>query len=182
MRVVLSRHFGGSIAFIAVLEFQKAGFAHLHLLVSVLIQPSWLSEAWQSIGGGRIVDVRTVDVLRVSAYLTSYLVGSKINHTLVRLPLRRRIFSTSRGLSLSGKKQKSEWWLLRRAIEVTRAFCPNPVDEQYRTLGARSAMLTYFEGLPTVASIGDRDILSVLKRFARANRSNDPLALGGSSE
>ena len=32
MRVVLKRRFGDSIAFVAVLEFQKLGFAHLHLL------------------------------------------------------------------------------------------------------------------------------------------------------
>jgi hypothetical protein len=37
MLVILKRRFGDSIAFIALLEFQKSGFAHLHLLVSVLI-------------------------------------------------------------------------------------------------------------------------------------------------
>jgi hypothetical protein len=168
MRVVLRRHFGSSIPFIAVLEFQKSGFAHLHILVSVLIQQAWLSEAWQSIGGGKIVDVRTVDVHRVSAYLTSYLVGSKIEHTLLRLPLRSRIFLTSRGLSLSGKGRKAEWWLIRRGIETVRNFCSNPANERYTDLGARSSLLTYFEGLPSTASVGDLDIFAVLKRLIRA--------------
>jgi hypothetical protein len=168
MRVTLERRFGDSIAFIAVLEFQKSGFAHLHLLVSVLIQRPWLSEAWQSIGGGKIVDVTTVDVHRVAAYLTSYLVGSKIVHTLLRLPLRSRIFSTSRGLSLSEQRQKSEWWSLRRSIEVSHQFCPNPTNERRADLGAMSSLLTYFEGLPTIASIGELSVFSVLRRLARA--------------
>jgi hypothetical protein len=168
MRVVLQRQFGNSIAFIAVLEFQKSGFAHLHMLVSVLIQGAWLSEAWQSIGGGKIVDVRTVDVHRVAAYLTSYLVGSKIEHTLLRLPLRSRIFSTSRGLSLSGKKQTAEWWLIRQAIETVHDFCRNPSNERYADLGARHSLLTYFEGLPSTASVGDLDVFAVLKKLVRA--------------
>jgi hypothetical protein len=167
MRVVLQRRFGNSIVFIAVLEFQLSGFAHLHILVSVLIQWAWLSEAWQSIGGGKIVDIRTVDVHRVSAYLTSYLVGSKIEHTLLRLPLRSRIFSTSRGLSLSCKKQKGEWWLVRRAIEVIRHFCANPGNERYADLGTRTSILVYFEGLPSVASTGEQDVFSILGRLIR---------------
>ncbi len=168
MRVVLQRRFGSSIPFIAVLEFQKSGFAHLHILVSVLIQRAWLSEAWQSIGGGKIVDVRTVDVHRVSAYLTSYLVGSKIEHTLLRLPLRGRIFSTSRGLSLSGKRRKAEWWLIRRGIETVRICCLNPTNERFANMGRRSSALTYFEGLPSIASVGDLDIFAIVKRLIRA--------------
>jgi hypothetical protein len=180
MRVVLQRHFGDSIPFIAVLEFQKSGFAHLHVLVSVLIQRAWLSEAWQSIGGGRIVDVRTVDVHRVSAYLTSYLVGSKIEHTLLRLPLRSRIFSTSRGLSLSAKKQRAGWWLIRQAIETVWNFCPNPANERYTDLGARSSLLIYFEGLPSTASVGNLDFMDILKKLVRAIHTNQvPLSAEG---
>jgi len=37
MRVLLERRFGGSVQFIGVLEFQKNGVAHLHLLLGVYI-------------------------------------------------------------------------------------------------------------------------------------------------
>jgi hypothetical protein len=168
MRVILSRRFGASIAFIAVLEFQKSGFAHLHILVSVLITQKWLSEAWQAIGGGKIVDIRAVDVHRVSSYLTSFLVGSKIADTLIRLPLRTRIFSASRGFSLSGRRPKSKWWLNRHSIEAVHAFCPDPSNEKRATLGTKSSLLVYFEGWPTVAAYGDLDGFSVLRHLAHS--------------
>jgi integrase len=76
--------------------------------VSLALSQGWLSEAWQSIGGGKIVDIRYVH--RVSAYVTVYLTGAKIEHTLRLLPSRARIFSTSRGLSLSRKTEKRGWW------------------------------------------------------------------------
>lgn len=67
MRVLLSRKFGESLPFVAVLEFQENGRAHLHVLLGVYVPQAWLSQAWQSIGGGKIVDIRFVDVHRVSA-------------------------------------------------------------------------------------------------------------------
>ena len=141
MRVLLKRRFGNSIAFFSVLEFQKSGYAHLHVLVSIQIAKTWLSEAWQSIGGGRIVDMH-----RVSAYLTCYLAGGKIVDTLMRLPLRARIFSKS-------------------SIEVTHKFCSNPSAERYAELGTSPHALIYFEGLPSVASMGDLEVLTMLRRF-----------------
>lgn len=78
MRVVLARRFGASVNFIVVLEFQKSGLAHLHVLLGVYIPQAWLSEAWQSIGGGRIVDIRFVDVHRVAGYLACYLKGVSV--------------------------------------------------------------------------------------------------------
>src|SRR5262249_26786547 len=106
MRVLLSRKFGESIPFVAVLEFHKSGVAHLHVLLGVYIPQAWLSEAWQSIGGGKIVDIRFVDVHRISAYLAVYLAGDKVLHTLELLPKRARIFTTSRSIVLWGKREK----------------------------------------------------------------------------
>ena len=169
MRVLLQRRFGESVRFIAALEYQKSGMAHLHLLVGVYIPQNWLSEAWQSIGGGMIVDIRHVDVHRVSAYITPYLAGNKISRTLSLLPLRARIFSTSRGLSLAKKLLSSGWWLNRVSIETARRFCPNPSAERLEDVRNGPPRLSYFEGLPTIASIGDLDVMAVLKRMARAN-------------
>src|SRR5215467_14605096 len=92
MRVYLARRYRKSVDFIAILEFHKSGIAHLHLLIGIFIPQRWLSKAWQSVGGGKLVDIRYVDVHRVAAYLTRYLAGEKIEHTLSHLPPRARIF------------------------------------------------------------------------------------------
>jgi hypothetical protein len=168
MRVLLQRKFGSSVSFVAVLEFQQSGLAHLHVLVGIFIPQDWLSEAWQSIGGGKIVDIRYVDVHRVSAYITPYLTGEKIEHTLRLLPIRARIFTTSRGLSLSKKRAKSGWWLNRVSMETVRSFCPNPSEERFEVHWTGKMRLSYFEGLPTVASVGEQDVIQMLKRLGRA--------------
>src|SRR5260221_1627039 len=116
MRVLLAREFEGSLPFVGVLEFQKNGNAHLHLLVGRYIAQKWLSLAWQSVGGGRHVDIRFVDVHRVAAYLSPYLTGDKVLHTLELLPNRARIFSTTRYIRLCGKKKTIRWSLRRIGI------------------------------------------------------------------
>ena len=101
MRVLLTRlNDGKSVDFVGVLEFQENGNAHLHVLLGKYIRQKWLSLAWQSIGGGKIVDIQQVDVHRVSAYLSAYLTGTKVVHTLNLLPMRARIFTTSRSIRL----------------------------------------------------------------------------------
>jgi hypothetical protein len=118
MRVLLAREYKGTLPFVGVLEFQKNGNAHLHVLLRRYIPQRWLSDAWESIGGGRIVDIRFVDVHRVSAYLAVYLAGEKVARTLDLLPRRARIFTTARCIVLWGKKKPSGW-RLRRADMAT---------------------------------------------------------------
>jgi hypothetical protein len=88
------------------------------------------------------------------------------------LPVRARIFSTSRGLSLTTKSEgRTGWWLNRVSIETARTFCPNPAAERFETTRNGKSRLTYFEGLPTYASIGDLDVMAVIRRIAKANDS-----------
>jgi hypothetical protein len=91
MRVLLARQCRKkSIPFVVgVLEFQENGAAHLHILLAEYIPQKWLSIAWQKVGGGRFVDIRFVDVHRVSAYLSSYLAGDRVTIRVTG------IFSTS---------------------------------------------------------------------------------------
>jgi hypothetical protein len=169
MRVLLSRYFGESIPFVAVLEFQKNGMAHLHVLLGAYIPQAWLSRAWQSIGGGKMVDIRFVDVHRVSAYLAVYLAGDKVLHTLELLPKRARIFTTSRSIVLWGKREKRGWFL--RRVKLSDLY--DLANEKYRTRERFEAvedlkpfgleMLTYFESPPFQEAIGNRDILAVLR-------------------
>jgi hypothetical protein len=106
MRVSLARKYGKSLPFVGVLEFHKNKAAHLHVLLGCYIPQAWLSAAWAAVGGGRIVDIRYVDVHRVSAYLSVYLAGDKVIQTLELLPKRARIFTTSRSIVLWGKEGK----------------------------------------------------------------------------
>ena len=169
MRVLLTRLNGGkSIDFVGVLEFQKNGNAHLHVLIGRYIAYKWLSLAWQSIGGGKIVDIRPVDIHRVSAYLSVYLTGDKVVQTLNLLPIRARIFTTSRSIRLWPKKEKrSSSWLRREGIETFYNAAANPANvrfepvEDLKPFGLE--LLSSFESPPLQEAIGNRDVIKVLK-------------------
>jgi hypothetical protein len=108
-RVYLHRKFGQAVSFIAVVEEQKNGRAHMHCLVGVFIDQRWISQSWQAVGGGRIVDIRTVDVHRIHAYIAKYLT----KEFMLSVPLGKKRISTSRDIRLFSKK-KSEGWSWRK--------------------------------------------------------------------
>src|SRR6266404_6782618 len=173
MRVSLERKFGKTVQFIGVLEFQKSGVPHLHLLVGVYIPQAWLSTAWQSIGGGKIVDIRYVDVHRVTACLTAYLVGEKIEHTLGWLPPRARIFTTSRGIRLSEKSKSAGWWIVRRSISLIEFASKNPTAHRYKDEKLRSRLLVYFESALDPLSTHGRNPFTILRTLLAAAGNAD---------
>ncbi len=73
MRVYIERKLGHSLVLISVVERHHNGRPHLHLLIGSFLEQSWISEAWDSLGGGRIVDIRRVQIKRVAAYLAKYI-------------------------------------------------------------------------------------------------------------
>lgn len=113
-RVYLGRRFGSSISFIAVVELQKNGNAHLHILIGKYIDKAWISRSWSSVGGGHIVDIRLVDIHRIRAYLTKYITKP----ILSSVPARKKRISTSRDIKLNPKKEKREGWF----------YCLEPID------------------------------------------------------
>ncbi len=167
MRVLLARQFHGTLPFVAVLEFQKNGNAHLHVLLGRYIAQKQLSKAWQSIGGGLVVDIRFVDVHRVSAYLSVYLAGDKVIRTLELLPRRARIFTTARCIVLWGKKKKSGWWLRRVDLGSLYDAAASPSNVRFETVEDLRPfgleLLSYFESPPLQEDIGNRDVITVLK-------------------
>ncbi len=170
MRVLLAREYGSggkSLDFVGVLEFQKNDNAHLHILLGRYIPQEWLSRAWQSIGGGEYVDIRFVDVHRVSAYLCVYLVGDKVARTLELLPKRARIFTTSRSIRLWKKREKRGWWLRRETIDALFDAAPNPVNVRWLAVDDLKPfaleMLSSFESPPSQLAIGNRNVIKVLK-------------------
>ena len=112
-RVYLLRKYGSSIKYIAVLEFHKNGNPHLHILLDRFIKQQWISEKWSALGGGRIVDIKFVDVHRISRYLSKYLT----KELLLSAPPRSRRVTTSRGIRLLEKRvSEIAWRLLELSI------------------------------------------------------------------
>jgi len=107
-RVSLLRKFKCTINYIAVLEFHKSGIPHLHVLVDRFILQQWISEAWSALGGGWIVDIRFVDVHRISHYLAKYLT----KELLMSAPLRSRRVTTSRSIHLLEKTASDTTWVM----------------------------------------------------------------------
>jgi hypothetical protein len=115
LRTYLKRYCKKSISFIAVLELQKSGYAHLHILVSEYINQKWLSEAWESLGGGKIVDIRWVDIHRVSHYLSKYLTKELLFSTISS---KSRRYTTSRDIRLFNKQvSKYKWRLIKMPLD-----------------------------------------------------------------
>lgn len=99
------------IVFIAFLELQARGVAHLHVLVDRYIPHAWIRDAWVAVGGGRIVDVRHVDLHRVSRYLARYVTQEKLGG----LPPGVRRYSTARGIALV-RRVASTWSVVRMSL------------------------------------------------------------------
>jgi hypothetical protein len=97
-----------SIKYIAILEFQKNGNPHLHVLVDRFIPHGWIKASWDALGGGRIGDIRLVDIHRISHYLSKYLT----KELLLSAPERSRRVTTSRSIHLLEKKVNEVRWRL----------------------------------------------------------------------
>jgi hypothetical protein len=113
LRIYLQREYRCSPQYIRVLEFQKNGNPHFHILIDRYIDLEWIRRAWVAVGGGFMVDIRLVDVHRVSRYLSKYLT----KELLMSAPLRCRRVTTSRSIKLF-EKQPTEvkWELLRVSV------------------------------------------------------------------
>jgi hypothetical protein len=121
-RTYTYRKFGQPISYICVLEFHKSGIPHLHILVDRFISQQWISESWQSVGGGRMVFIEHVNVRRVSAYVSKYLT----EELMLSAPPRSRRVTVSRSIQLLEKRKSDyQWRLDRRSIFVLFAIVGN---------------------------------------------------------
>lgn len=127
-RVYLKRKLGKNVSFIAVLDFQKSGSPHLHILIDTFIPQAWISIAWAALGGGVVVDIRRViDLHRVAGYISRYLTKKAI----LSSPKGVRRYTTSRDVKLFYSnnrlgnqyefpfmpKRRSGWYLIDNHIE-----------------------------------------------------------------
>ena len=112
-RIYLKRKLGALAVYVRILEFQKNGNPHFHILVDRFIPQALVQKTWEAAGGGRMVFIKFVDMHRVSRYLSKYLT----KELLLSAPKRSRRVTVSRGISLFQKKNPSGLWrLLRKSI------------------------------------------------------------------
>ena len=112
-RIYLKRKFGVSITYIRILEFQQNGNPHFHILVDRFMPQAWIKSTWQAVGGGRLVDIRFVDIHRIAHYLSKYLTKA----LLLSAPKRSRRITVSRGIQLLEKKKSDlVWYLFKKTI------------------------------------------------------------------
>lgn len=153
MRVYLQRKLGRSLAFIAVVELQRNGNPHLHLLVGSYLPKAWISQAWQALGGGWSTRIEYADVHRISAYLAKYVTDDSLRD----LPAGTRRFSTSRGLALFERTHGEGGWILVRVpIEYWRAHALSVTAEEYKTEEDGARALASFVALRVAGFLADR--------------------------
>lgn len=102
-RVSLKRKYGTSIKYIWIVELQKRGVYHLHVLIDRFIEFEWIKKAWASLGGGSFVNIKFVHIHRVASYLSKYM-------TKDMLTIEGRRYGTSKGLALFVKSASQVVW------------------------------------------------------------------------
>lgn len=135
-RTYLMRYVRKRINFITIVELQRSGYAHLHVLIDRYIEQDWISSAWQAVGGGRIVDVRQVDIHRVAPYLSKYLTKTML---LADFQKGQRRYTTSRGITLFVKAPKGDWALKTIPIERFHQYYVETealIEQSYDETGA----------------------------------------------
>ena len=116
-RVPISRFLGKTLSFIWVMELQKNGRAHLHVLIDAYLPQSWVSAKWSKYGGGYIVDVREISSAKAAAgYVSKYLAKSLDGG----LPDRERRYGKSKNIKLFEKKDTGNWDLVPWGFDAIR--------------------------------------------------------------
>lgn len=135
-REYLRRKFGAAPTYICVLEFTQKKIPHLHILLDRYIDHAWISDVWDSLGGGRIVFIKRVTINKVSNYLSKYLTKDLI----LSAPKGSRRITTARSIKLFPKFESGiAWELLEssiwRALEEVRAANPERQADLFKGVG-----------------------------------------------
>ncbi len=138
-RISLKRKYGHSISFICIVEFQKNGYAHLHILVDRFIPQKWISHAWNSVGGGKIAFIERVELKSIAYYITKYLTkDTNFNNSGKRY----RKCTTSRNIKLNYHKKSGKWVVMTVPIEEIHNSYKKQQSKEHRDM---SGMLHWFE-------------------------------------
>jgi hypothetical protein len=117
-RVSLARKVGKGFQYLWVVEAQKNGYAHLHILIDRYVPQAWIKHAWDAVGGGSIVHIERSDVRKSGPYLAKYLTKG-FNEGL---KVGQRRYGSSRGVFLGVKSlaAKGTWVLIKTPLEALR--------------------------------------------------------------
>ncbi|MDD5261330.1 MAG: hypothetical protein PHD76_05715 [Methylacidiphilales bacterium] len=143
-RVSLQRRLGKSVTFIAVIELQQSGYAHLHILIGQYVSQAWLSAAWDAVGGGRIVFIKQADIHRISAYVSKYLTKELL---LAHNGGKYRRYTTSRDIKLFEKVKNSAWTVIKIPIPALARFFKLNEQQVIRADDGILESFTIFEGV-----------------------------------
>lgn len=130
LRARLHKRYGQAASYIAVVELQKNGTPHLHVMLDRYIEQAWVKHVWEEIGGGFMVDIRYVDVHRAARYVSKYMT----KELLLSAPHGTRRITCSRSIKLLEKPPKTHNWdmlkspiseLLRRLMPIASLIKPD---------------------------------------------------------
>lgn len=119
LRTAISREIG-DFTFVWVREEQGNGLPHLHILVSRYIPQEWLSQRWEELGGGEVVDIRHIDrVEKAAHYIGKYLTKDALSG----FPDGIRRYGSSQDIDLavrggSGGSSSPDWELVMDDWEI----------------------------------------------------------------
>lgn len=131
-QVYLGRRYGKGVKFLWVLEAQKSGYAHLHILLDRFVPQAWIKHAWDDLGGGRIVFIERANVQKAGRYLAKYLTKG-FDEGLKR---GQRRYGSSRGVNLKGGGgvKQGAWLMVKAPLEVLRRRVEGFVTGEVRDL------------------------------------------------
>lgn len=94
----------GYFEYVKVWELHKSGWPHIHIAARCnFIPQKWLSQRWEALGCGKIVDIRKVTKGKLAArYVAKYL--GKACGDMARMLRKTRIITKSRGYVLPDPK------------------------------------------------------------------------------
>jgi hypothetical protein len=120
LRTAITREFG-DLSYIWIREEQDSGLPHIHILVSRYLPQNWVSDRWEALGGGQVVDIRSVErVQKAAHYVGKYLT----KNALSGLPDGIRRYGSSQDLDLDvrggGSNETTSWELVMDDYQIRR--------------------------------------------------------------
>ncbi len=146
-RVYLGRFFGESIDYIRIVELQQSGMPHYHVLLNRYIPQATVSDMWDKLGGGRIVDIRMIyDAHRIPYYMTKYIT----KRIILSVPVGTRRFTTSRSIRLFDPIKANGWRLFRSRLEYIFEILKGKVSDI--NFGDNHVMISFVVELDLITS------------------------------
>lgn len=128
----MTRKLGKGVKFLWVIEAQKNGYAHLHILLNQYVSQAWIKQAWDCLGGGRIVHIERANVYRTGLYLAKYL--TKGFDGGLKAGQRRYGSSRSVNLGWAPGEKKGVWVLSKTPLETLYQRVKAGLVSEYRGL------------------------------------------------